>query len=98
MKTDWKPEELEKIFSGTFRECIDLMLDKNHDYGNSWAKDRPSTISDTIRHKIERIINIENLRVQGKETRVSEGIKLELKDIINYCVFRLIMEDSNGGT
>lgn len=80
------------------KQARELMERKNHDYGDSWRKDRPTTITDTIRHKVDRIINIENLQLSGKETKIAEGIESELIDIINYCVFRVIMERENATT
>lgn len=93
MKTDWTPEELQKIFEGIHEEAILLMLKKNRDYGNSWASDRPTTTTDTIRHKIDRIVNLEAMKQRGESPSIgTEGIYQELLDIINYACFRYIQE------
>lgn len=92
VKSDWTPEKLQVFFSNQYQQCINLMLAKNHDYGNSWFDDRATTITDTMRHKLDRIRNIEDLRANGDTQKVSEGIEQELRDIINYAVFRIIKE------
>lgn len=97
VKTDWTTEELREIFATVFAECGVLMERKNHDYGNSWAYDRPTTFTDTIRHKIDRIINLERLQAMGSGKEVDEAIEDNLKDIINYAVFRLIKEREKNG-
>ncbi|MEZ4979270.1 MAG: DUF1599 domain-containing protein [Chitinophagales bacterium] len=64
-----------------------LMLDKNHDYGEAWRDMRISSYTDLILMKISRIKQIENNK--GK-TLISEGIDSHYTDIINYSVFALI--------
>ena len=64
-----------------------LMLDKNHDYGEAWRDMRVSSLTDLILQKLLRVKQIEdNL---GK-TLVSEGIDANYQDMINYAVFALI--------
>ena len=64
-----------------------LMLAKNHDYGEAWRDMRISSLTDLILMKIFRIKQIEDN--QGK-TLVSEGLEANYQDIINYSVFALI--------
>ena len=64
-----------------------LMLDKNHDYGEAWRDMRVSSLTDLILQKLLRVKQLEdNL---GK-TLVSEGIDANYQDMINYAVFALI--------
>lgn len=65
----------------------DLMERKNHDYGEAWRDMRVSSITDLILQKILRIKQIEDN--QGK-TLVSEGLKANYLDMLNYAVFSLI--------
>lgn len=74
-------------------EARELIVKKNHDYGASWERDRKTSITDTIRHKVDRIIQLEDLQAKGESALVSEGVQAELIDIINYCIFRIIKED-----
>lgn len=65
----------------------DLMMNKNHDYGEAWRDMRVSSFTDLILMKLLRIKQIEDN--QGK-TIVSEGIDSGYRDMINYAVFALI--------
>ncbi len=64
-----------------------LMLDKNHDYGEAWRDMRVSSLTDLILQKLLRVKQIEDN--QGR-TLVSEGIDANYQDMINYSVFALI--------
>lgn len=68
-----------------------LMLDKNHDYGEAWRDMRVSSLTDLILQKLLRVKQIEDN--QGK-TLVSEGIDANYQDMINYSVFALIHLES----
>ncbi len=68
-----------------------LMLDKNHDYGEAWRDMRVSSLTDLILQKLLRVKQIEDN--QGK-TLVSEGIDANYQDMINYAVFALIHLDN----
>jgi len=72
----------------------DLMLNKNHDYGEAWRNMRLSSLTDIILMKLMRIKQIEDNK--GK-TFISEGVDANYYDIINYAVFALIkMEYENS--
>jgi len=64
-----------------------LMLNKNHDYGEAWRDMRVSSLTDLILQKLLRVKQIEDNK--GK-TLVSEGIDANYQDMINYAVFALI--------
>ena len=64
-----------------------LMMDKNHDYGEAWRDMRVSSLTDLILQKLLRVKSIENN--EGK-TEVSEGIDANYQDMINYAVFAMI--------
>ena len=65
----------------------ELMLNKNHDYGEAWRDMRVSSLTDLILQKLLRVKSIEDNK--GK-TVVSEGIDANYQDMINYAVFALI--------
>ena len=69
------------------KESYELMLKKNHDYGEAWRDMRVSSYTDLILTKIERVKEIENI---NGNTLVSEGIDANYMDIINYAVFGAI--------
>ncbi|WP_140936739.1 DUF1599 domain-containing protein [Sphingobacterium lumbrici] len=68
-------------------ETRDLMFAKNHDYGEAWRDMRTSSMTDLILMKIHRIKQIED---NDGQTLVSEGLKANYQDMLNYAVFALI--------
>lgn len=80
-------EELEPLYDRAANETFDLLQNKNHDYGEAWREMRVSSITDIILMKLLRVKQIEDN--QGK-TLVSEGVKANYQDMINYAVFCLI--------
>jgi hypothetical protein len=80
-------EKIEPLYQQAVKETIGLLKDKNHDYGEAWRSMRIASITDIILMKVRRVKQIEDN--QGK-TIVSEGIKANYQDIMNYAVFSLI--------
>ncbi|MEH0156142.1 DUF1599 domain-containing protein [Limibacter armeniacum] len=70
------------------QQTMELMFDKNHDYGEAWRQMRISSITDIILMKLLRVKQIEEN--QG-HTLISEGIDANYQDMINYAVFCLIL-------
>lgn len=77
----------EELYLQHFRATKELMLAKNHDYGEAWRDMRISSFTDLILMKLLRTKQIEDN--EGK-TLVSEGIDANYQDMINYAVFALI--------
>lgn len=84
---DITPDEAIALYEKYAKETFELMLKKNHDYGEAWRDMRVSSYTDLILTKIERIKEIEDL---NGNTLVSEGIDANYMDIINYAVFGAI--------
>lgn len=84
---DLNADAATKAYDSIITETKQLMLNKNHDYGEAWRDMRVSSLTDLILQKILRVKQIENN--QGK-TLVSEGIDANYQDMINYAVFALI--------
>ena len=80
-------EELEPLYDRFAEETRSLLADKNHDYGEAWREMRLSSITDIVLMKLLRVKQIEDN--QG-HTLVSEGVKANYQDMINYSVFSLI--------
>ena len=80
-------EQLQAMYNKQVAEVMELLFNKNHDYGEAWRDMRVSSMTDIILMKLFRIKQIEDN--QGK-TLVSEGIKSGYQDIINYAVFCMI--------
>lgn len=66
--------------------CRKIFLKKNSDYGSSWRLFRPSSLTDQIYIKAQRIRNIES---SGKNA-VGDDIYSEFMGIVNYSVIALI--------
>jgi hypothetical protein len=84
---EMKFEELEPLYDEAVQETFQLLQNKNHDYGEAWREMRVTSITDIILMKLLRVKQIEDN--QGK-TLVSEGVKANYQDMINYAVFALI--------
>ncbi|MBO6516709.1 MAG: DUF1599 domain-containing protein [Bacteroidia bacterium] len=89
-ETDLEGEVVMKWYDTTTQETKDLMMKKNHDYGEAWRDMRVSTFTDLILMKLLRIRQIEDN--EGK-TLVSEGLDANFQDMMNYAIFALIRKD-----
>lgn len=87
VKTYLSLEEAEQYYDIQATVVRELMLQKNHDYGEAWRALSQESFVDLILTKILRIRQI--LANDGK-TLVSEGIDANFCDIVNYAVFALI--------
>ena len=84
---DLNLEEATDLYDKHVAITKQLMMDKNHDYGEAWRDMRVSSLTDLILQKLLRVKQIEDN--QGK-TLVSEGIDANYQDMINYAVFAMI--------
>ena len=83
-------DEVLTLYDQKAEETFQLMLQKNHDYGEAWRDMRVSSLTDLILMKLLRVKQIEDN--QGN-TLVSEGIDANYQDMLNYAVFALILMD-----
>jgi hypothetical protein len=77
----------EQKYMENLSKAKNLMLAKNHDYGEAWRQMRISSYTDLILMKIKRTKQIEDN--QGI-TLASEGIDANYLDMINYAIFGMI--------
>ena len=73
--------------------CRDIFVKKMHDYGTAWRILRPTSITDQIFIKANRIRCIEEKGI----TKVNEGIIPEFIGIINYSIMGLIQLQLGAG-
>ena len=66
--------------------CGDIFSKKMIDYGIAWRILRPSSMTDQIYIKAQRIRSIEQKGV----SKIDEGIRSEYIGIVNYCIMALI--------
>ena len=80
-------EKLEPLYDEIVGETSELLHNKNHDYAEAWRDMRVSSMTDIILMKLLRVKQIED---HSGKTLVSEGVRANYQDIINYSVFCLI--------
>ena len=84
---DLTPEIALELYDKYLAAAKELMMAKNHDYGEAWRSMRTQSYTDLILMKIYRTKQIEDN--QGN-TIISEGVDANYFDMINYAVFGLI--------
>ena len=75
-----------KQYEKVIANCRELFAKKLHDYGPAWRIMRPSSVTDQLFIKANRIRSIE---IKGV-AMVNEGIQPEFMAIVNYGVIGLI--------
>lgn len=86
-RMDLGADEIMAFFDRFAAETQELMLAKNHDYGEAWRDMRISSLTDLILMKILRVKQIED---NSGVTVASEGVTANYQDMLNYSVFALI--------
>lgn len=84
---DISAEQAAEMYDKFIDETKQLLCAKNHDYGEAWRSMRPESYTDLILMKLNRTKQIED---NNGQTRISEGIDANYKDILNYAAFGLI--------
>ncbi len=79
-------QQTEKEFDQVIASCKDVFIKKIKDYGTSWRILRPSSLTDQLFIKAQRIRTLE----EKKENKVGESIEGEFMALINYAVIGLI--------
>lgn len=85
-------EKLNELLDKFTKNAKELMIRKNHDYGEAWRDVSKSYFPDEIGVKLIRIRELLKTG-QAKGTESSEGIDANFYDIINYAIFALIRID-----
>ncbi|MBB2151809.1 DUF1599 domain-containing protein [Pedobacter gandavensis] len=80
-------------FDSVIAVCKSLFIKKTKDYGTAWRILRPSSITDQIFIKAQRIRTLEEKKV----SMVDEGIIPEYIGIINYCVMGMLQLEFADG-
>ena len=79
--------ELLNRYDSKMNAAKELMIAKNHDYGEAWRDMLISSFTDLI---MMRILRIRQIAINEGKTLASEGVDANLFDIINYAIFALI--------
>jgi hypothetical protein len=81
-------------YEAVIKVCKGLFLKKTRDYGTAWRILRPSSITDQIFIKAQRIRTLEEKKV----SKVGEDITGEYIGIVNYCVIAMMQLESTPDT
>ena len=73
-------------YRNAFAECRKLFVQKNGDYGTAWRVLRPSSLTDQLFIKAQRIRTIEEKGIQ----HVADDTRSEFVGIVNYGIIVLI--------
>ncbi len=73
-------------FTNVITNCREIFTAKTKDYGTAWRVLRPTSLTDQLFIKANRIKTIQETGVN----QVGESIEGEFKAIVNYCVIALI--------
>ncbi len=73
-------------YDAVIKLCKDIFLKKMKDYGTAWRNLRPTSLTDQIFIKAQRIKSIEEKGTQ----KIIDDITGEYIGIINYCIISLI--------
>lgn len=85
--TDMTVTEAVALYDQYAEEAKQLMLRKNHDYGEAWREMFTTSLTDIILTKINRNKEIAS---NDNQTLISEGAEGNYFDMLNYAVFYLI--------
>lgn len=92
---DMTAERATELYDAIVTEAKDLMVRKNHDYGEAWRDMLPSSLTDIILTKINRN---KQIAANDNQTLISEGADGNYFDMLNYAVFYLIKLLENDQT
>lgn len=73
-------------YTKVIENCKEIYSKKTKDYGTSWRILRPSSLTDQLFIKAQRIRTIQ----ETGENRVGETVDGEFMAIVNYCIMALI--------
>jgi hypothetical protein len=79
-------KETDSQYQAIIAQCREIFSKKTKDYGTAWRILRPSSLTDQIFIKANRIRTIQEEGVN----KVGEGVKEEFQAIVNYAVMALI--------
>jgi len=85
--TELSADEAERLYTQKAKLVEDLMLQKNHDYGEAWRDMSQQSFVDLI---LVKLLRIKQILANDGQTIVSEGIDANFIDIVNYAIFALI--------
>lgn len=84
---DLTADEAKRLYEVHAGEVEELMMQKNHDYGEAWRDMSQQSFVDLI---LVKLLRIKQILANDGQTIVSEGMEANFADIVNYGIFALI--------
>ncbi len=85
---DLPVDEVGRLFESKATDARNIMLNKNHDYGEAWREMSQESFTDLI---LMKLLRVKQILLNDGKTLISEGIDANFIDIINYSLFALIL-------
>lgn len=82
----WILKDTNSQYQSIISDCREIFAKKTSDYGTAWRILRPSSLTDQIFIKANRIRTLQ----EEKVSKVGEGIEDEFIGIVNYSIMALI--------
>lgn len=79
-------------YNKVIAKCREIFEKKTKDYGTAWRILRPSSLTDQIFIKAQRIRTLQETGMN----KVGEDIEDEFQAIVNYCVMALVQLESDN--
>lgn len=79
-------------YTNVINVCRDIFSKKTKDYGTAWRILRPSSLTDQIFIKAQRIRTIQ----ETGQNKVGEAVEDEFVAIVNYCIMAIIQLRETG--
>jgi len=83
--------QTEEQYTNILAKCREIFEKKTADYGTSWRILRPSSLTDQLFIKAQRIRTIQ----ETGENKVGESVEGEFMAIVNYCIMALIQSEKD---
>lgn len=90
---EWSTGRAAKAYDRELQIIENLMVEKNHDYGEAWRQLSEESLVDLI---LVKLLRIRQIIANEGATQVSEGADANFRDIVNYAVFALIRHREAG--
>lgn len=84
---DLSAEQAKAYYEAQANSVKELMLRKNHDYGEAWRELSQESFVDLI---LVKLLRIRQIIANDGSVSVSEGADANFADIVNYGIFALI--------
>jgi hypothetical protein len=81
-------------YTNVMNVCRDIFVKKSKDYGTSWRILRPSSLTDQIFIKAQRIRTVQ----ETGENKVGESFEDAFTAIVNYCIMAIIQVRNGAQT